>query len=265
MAQSLVIPSRKEDLEYLYRVSRDAYGAMTAIVSGDDKAPTIKTIKDSPIVLLYISTMIQLCFSQELFYLGHQLVPKYPNDVLTWYCIGGYYFTVNNFDSAQKYLRKALKKDANHVPSLLLLGHSLSALEESEQAISAYRSAVRVAPSSFLPQLCLGREFTRTNSISLAAHTLNGARSLNGVDVAVLNELGVTCLRLGRLTDALPLFQWALQLLQADLANPEPLSAISTGTGASLLNEAGGLDQRLVGGARFEQHRLDQESICTVS
>lgn len=257
MDQSFVIPTRKEDLEYLYRISRDGYGAMTIMVSVDDKAATIK---DSPVVLLYISTMIQLCFSQELFYLGHQLVPKYSNDVLTWYCVGGYYYTVNKFDSAQKYLRKALKKDANHVPSLLLLGHSLSALEESEQAISAYRSAVRVAPSSFLPQLCLGREFTRTNSLSLAAHTLNGARSLNGVDVAVLNELGVTCLRLGRLTEALPLFQWALQLLQSDLANPESLPLV---IGGRLLNDAGGLDQRLVG--RFEQHRLDQESICTVS
>lgn len=133
---------------------------------------------------------------------GHELVHTHPKLAISWYTVACYYWTTKKYESAQKYLMKATKIDKRSVSlclrlslslflSLLtsltsggrfsnawvLLGHVLAAQEESEHAISAYRTACRVLPGHHEPQVFMAKElvsssdcpFQRSSPLSLLA------------------------------------------------------------------------------------------------
>lgn len=241
-AADFVLPSQKEQIESVYRWSREIYFS-----SGPGS-------KNKALYLgLYIGSMVKLKLSQELFYLGHQLVNSQPNDALSWYCVGCYYFCCNKLDIAHKYIKRCLKKDPQQYAGWILLGHILSQQEESEQAVAAYRSAIRLQPKKFLPLLCLGKEFIRTNNLPLAAHTLSGARTLCSTDALVLNELGVVFVRLERLSEALQFFNWSLSVVQMEQSE------------SLVLDEGLSEDEKLqVYYNRFSKSRLSDDQICEV-
>jgi tetratricopeptide (TPR) repeat protein len=118
----------------------------------------------------------------------------------------------------------------------VLLGHVLAAQEESEHAISAYRTACRVLPGNHEPQVFMAKELVsahgyphhhphppppppsrpgdaqiRTNNYSLALHVLTEALELCPNDPAIMNELGVVYLQLNRLEEALGPFRKAAE------------------------------------------------------
>eukprot|EP01033_Poteriospumella_lacustris_P007256 gene7256-5218_t len=138
---SIVLPSQKDAIEILYKTAREAYFASNA---ADNKA--------SPwFPLVYIGCMVKLKLNQELFYLGHQLVNSCPNDAVSWYCVGCYYFSCGKLDFAHRYIKRCLKKDPEFFLGWLMLGHILSLQEESEQAVAAYRSAVHSLSIKIMP------------------------------------------------------------------------------------------------------------------
>jgi anaphase-promoting complex subunit 6 len=188
---------------------------------------------------------------------GHELVHTHPKLAISWYTVACYYWTTKKYESAQKYLMKATKIDKRSVSlsvsaslclclslSLLtsltsggrfsnawvLLGHVLAAQEESEHAISAYRTACRVLPGHHEPQVFMAKELvspsdcpfpqranrclssqTRTNNYSLSLHVLTEALELCPNDPTIMNELGVVYLHLNRLEEALGPFRRAAE------------------------------------------------------
>lgn len=201
---ALVIPDDIYSSEVRYRECRDAY------VSGST---------DKNILVLYISLMAKLKYIHELFYLSHKLSSSAPNDPYSWYCVGAYYWACGKLEQAHKYLKKALKKNKEFGCGWILLGHVLSSVEESEQALAAYRTAGRLLPNHYIPLLCIGKEFIRTNNLWLASHTLQSARRLNSENLIILNELGVAFVKLNKLDDALVYFEYAIDRIREQTAS----------------------------------------------
>lgn len=200
----LVIPDDLHSTELRYRECRDAY---------------VSNSHDRNILIMYISLMAKLKYIHELFYLSHKLSSSAPNDPYSWYCVGAYYWACGKLEQAHKYMKKALKKNKDFGCGWILLGHVLSSVEESEQALAAYRTAVRLLPNHYIPLLCIGKEFIRTNNLWLASHTLQSATELSPDNLIILNELGVAFVKLNKLDAAGDYFQRAIDLVKEQTAS----------------------------------------------
>lgn len=165
---------------------------------------------------VYIASMVQLQLKPELFYLGHELVKSFPKKAMAWYAVGCYYWCCAKFDLAQKNLLKATKLDKRFSRAWVLLGHVMSCQEESEQAISAYRTAARLLPGDHRPIVFIAKELARSNHLAPALHMLAGALDVCPDDPGVLNELGVTYLKQGSMDLALLHFGRAVQALEQE-------------------------------------------------
>jgi len=163
--------------------------------------------------LIYIGTMVNLSLKNELFYLGHELVHSHPKHAVSWYAVGCYYWACRKLELAQRYLQKTTKIDKRFSHAWVLLGHVLAAQEESEHAISAYRTACRVSPGDLHPQIAMAKELVRTSNFSLALHVLVEARTRSPTDATVLNELGVVYMQLNRLQEAMKHLRKAAELI----------------------------------------------------
>lgn len=151
---------------------------------------------DPRCVKVYISALVESKQVAELFYLGHELVRASPKSALSWYAVGCYYWCCGKLDNSQLFLQKAIKSDKSFVECWVLLGHVLSAQEESEQAVSAYRAAARLWPGDHRPLLFMAKELLRTNHASMALHILLTAiKSASSDNVFLLNEAAVACLK----------------------------------------------------------------------
>jgi len=113
--------------------------------------------------------------------------------------------------------------DKKFAKAWVMLGHVLSAQEESEQAISSYRTAIRLLPGDHRPMVYMAKELVRTHFLSLAQHILIGALELCPRDPGVLNELGVVYMKQDKLSLAVEHFDLAVSVLeQASEANQIP-------------------------------------------
>lgn len=140
---------------------------------------------------IYVACLTVLEYKTELFYLGHELVDTYPKQSLTWYTVGCYYWCCKKLDLAQKFFQRATKIDKKFSRGWLALGIVLSAQEETEHSLSAFRTACRLLPGLQTPMFLLAKELSRTSNYSLALQVLHGALEYHQDDVLVLNELGV--------------------------------------------------------------------------
>lgn len=191
-----------QDIGEAYRQSRQAY----TVDPYDERA-----------LYIYVATMVELKLKTELFYLGHELVNSFPKRAMSWYTVGCYYWCCEKFDLAQKHLLKATKLDKRCAKAWVLLGHVMSALEESEQAIAAFRTASRLLPGEHMPLVCTAKELARSNHLAPALHILSSALDICPDDPGLLNELGVTYLKQGSMDLALQFFGKAVHAVDANL------------------------------------------------
>jgi anaphase-promoting complex subunit 6 len=88
-------------------------------------------------------------------------VQSNPSAAVTWYCIGCYYWSCRKLQSAQAYLQKATKLDKRFGRAWIALGHVLVSAEESDLAISAFRTACRLMPGDHRPPTYMAKELVR--------------------------------------------------------------------------------------------------------
>ena len=151
---------------------------------------------------IYIAALTDMEYKTELFYLGHELVESYPKKALTWHAVGCYYWCCKKLELAQKYFQRATKMDKKFSLAWVALGVVLSAQEETEHALSAFRTACRLRPGEHQPMLFLAKELARTSNQTLALQILQGALEISDDDIMVLNEMGVIYMQQQRLGDA---------------------------------------------------------------
>lgn len=211
-AENCLEHQRYEDA---YKISRQAY--------------TIDPF-DKRGLLVYIASMVDLCLKTELYYLGHELTNSHPKESISWYAVGCYYWCCKKLEMAQKHLQKATKLDKRFSQAWVALGLVLTAQEQSEDSISAFRTASRLMPGNHKPLVYMAKEMAKTNSFSMALHVLKSALEVCSTDASLFNELGVILLRLERFDDAIRSFEKAKSLLSfhGDTGAPTSITSSST-------------------------------------
>jgi tetratricopeptide (TPR) repeat protein len=102
--------------------------------------------------------------------------------------------------------------DRCFAPAWVAFGHAFAAQDESDQAMSAYRTAARLFPGLHAPLLGSGREYLRMGNLPLAEQALRAAHRLCPGDPLTCNELGVLSVRAGRHAEAVDWLRRALAL-----------------------------------------------------
>ena len=101
--------------------------------------------------------------------------------------------------------------DMRFVPAWIAYGHTFSNVEESDQAMAAYRNAIRLQPGSHLGQLFMGMEHIHSGNLLLAFDFITKSQHICPFDPLVYNELGVIAYKMKRYGEALKYFQQAMR------------------------------------------------------
>jgi anaphase-promoting complex subunit 6 len=60
---------------------------------------------NTTILVVHISCLVELNLKNELFYLAHKLVDENPENFLSWYTVGAYYYLIGNNEKTRRYFR----------------------------------------------------------------------------------------------------------------------------------------------------------------
>ncbi|KAI8819214.1 uncharacterized protein EV422DRAFT_121460 [Fimicolochytrium jonesii] len=196
---------------------------------------TSAIVKQDPhnaqVVPVHISAMMELGYTNDLFYFAHWLVDNFPERASTWFAVGTYYLMIKKNLEARKYFSKATQMNGSFGPGWLGFAHSFAAEGETDQAISAYATAAKLFNGMHLPLMYLGMHYINLQNFDLAREYLLLAESINKTDPILMNELGVLHLKFaesmpesGKInyTQAIEYFERALKLAEeADYANAQ--------------------------------------------
>ncbi|CBN74796.1 Putative subunit of the Anaphase Promoting Complex [Ectocarpus siliculosus] len=168
---------------------------------------------------VYLAAMVELKMKSQLFYTAHQLVEAGPKQAVSWFAVACYYHLLDKNELAQRYFLKSTKLDGRFAPAWIGFGNAFAAQEETDQAVSAYRTAARLFQGSHLALLYIGMEYVRTHNLALARNFLMGALALSPSDPLVLNEvligkLGVVHFASGEYTQARERFGKVLSIVE---------------------------------------------------
>lgn len=81
--------------------------------------------------------------------------------------------------------------DKSFVFAWIGMAHSFAVQDESDQAMSIYRTIVRLFPGCAQAHLYMGMEYLRTNNLKTATLSLLKAKQINPSDPLIYSELGV--------------------------------------------------------------------------
>lgn len=155
----------------------------------------LKAIKEDPLYLdvipIYCACLLDLNYLGELYYCAHNLVENYSTHPLSWFAVGTYYFLTKKYEVSRKYFQKAIMLDKNFIYAWIGMAHSFAIQDESDQAMSVYRTISRLFPGCYLAHLYMGMEYLRTNNLKTSLLSLHQAKQINPNDPLIHNEIGV--------------------------------------------------------------------------
>jgi anaphase-promoting complex subunit 6 len=105
--------------------------------------------------------------------------------------VGTYYFHCKKYEIARKYFQKAIMLDKSFVYAWIGMAHSFAVQDESDQAMSIYRTIVRLFPGCAQAHLYMGMEYLRTNNLKTATLSLMKAKEISQTDPLIYSEIGV--------------------------------------------------------------------------
>lgn len=97
-------------------------------------------------VPLYAAVLLEKDRKYDLYFLSHKLITTIPDSPLAWYVVAVYYYSIGKYEISRNFFMKAFKNDRLFVHAYIGYAHSFATMDESEQAMSAYRSAARLFP-----------------------------------------------------------------------------------------------------------------------
>ena len=143
------------------------------------------------IIPMLCSSMIELNKIGDLYSLSYKLANNCGEKYISWYAVGCYYYSIKKYEMSRKYFLKCNQLNKNFPEGWIALGNSYAGLDESDQALNAYRSCLRLFPGCHFSNLYIGMEFIRTNNFKTAFNIFQNALLLNKNDPLVFNEIGV--------------------------------------------------------------------------
>lgn len=161
---------------------------------------------------LHLACLHELAQTNALFLLSHRLADLHPEQPATWLAVGVYYLSISQVAEARRFFSKASTMDSHFGPAWIGFAHTFAVEGEHDQAISAYSTAARLFQGTHLPQLFLGMQNLQLNNMTLAHEYLNAAHALCSTDPLLLNELGVVFYHLDHLSEAINIFNTALNI-----------------------------------------------------
>ena len=154
-----------------------------------------RILREDPFLLaavpLHCGCMAALGEIGELYNLSHNLVREYPESAAAWYAAGTYYYVIKKYEQARKFFIKAYKMEKDYLPAWIAYGHTYAAQDQSDQAMSAYRTVSRLFPGCYFASLYMGMEYLRTKNLRTALLSFELAKQVNDADPIVWNEIGV--------------------------------------------------------------------------
>ena len=211
-------PTLSENIDILtLKASYHFYRASYAEAYGIAKHCLEKDPFCISILPVLASCMVELQLKNELFSLAHSIVNAFPTLAITWYIVGCYYLCASNFDSARAFFTKSVTIDSSFGIGHIAIGHTWALQEETESSISAYRTASRILEGSHIPFLCMGMEYTRTDTSLVGIQWLSKSLEICAVDPLAYNELGVVAYKNGEYDEAIDYLLKALDLIPEGL------------------------------------------------
>lgn len=166
---------------------------------------------------LYLSIAVKLGKKNEIFVLGHKLMKMNPDSAEAWYAAGCYYYVTEQYSSARQYFGKATSIDRLFAPAWIAFAHSFACVDETDQAMAAYRTAARLFPGLHEPILGMSLEYSRMNNMALAEKMCKMAYQKCPNDPALLHEMGTLAYKNGRYDEACTMLEEAVTLLDQQI------------------------------------------------
>ena len=154
------------------------------------------------IIPMLCSCMIELNKVGELYSLAYKLANNCGDKYISWYAVGCYYYIIKKYDLSRKYFLKCNQLNKNFPEGWIALGNSYAGQDESDQALNAYRTCLRLFPGCHYSNLYIGMEFIRTNNFKTAFITFQNALLLSINDPLIYNEIGVVYYKQKQFEDA---------------------------------------------------------------
>ncbi|CAD8066472.1 unnamed protein product [Paramecium primaurelia] len=206
---------RKNNIDILNVKAKKAYYSYD-IASAYDWS--LKAIKQDPlyfdVIPTYVSCLLELDQIAELYFCAHNLIENYSSNALSWFVVGVYYFSTKKYEVARKQFQKSIQLNQHLIYSWIGLAHSYAIQDESDQAMSIYRSITRQFPGCYQAHVYIGMEYLRTNNLQTAILSLQQAKDINPTDPMIQNELGVIAYKQKKYNEAKDYFLNALVFCQ---------------------------------------------------
>lgn len=130
---------------------------------------------------------------------------------------------------ARKYFSKCNQLNKHLPEGWIALGNCYAAQDESDQALSAYRTCLRLFPGCHYANLYIGMEFIRTNNLKTALVAFQDALMISSRDPLVFNEIGLVFYKQRYYNEAEAYFIRGLELCLEDKSNVSQTLTINLG------------------------------------
>lgn len=98
---------------------------------------------------------------------------------------------MKKFEIAKKYFARSNQINKHFPEGLIALGNCYAAQDELDQALSAYRTCLRLFPGCHLANLYVGMEYAKSNNLRTALLAFQEAFIISNSDPLVYNEIAV--------------------------------------------------------------------------
>ena len=168
------------------------------------------------LIPMLCSSMIELNNIVDLYSLAYKLGNNCHDKFIPWYAVGCYYYAIKKYETSRKYFLKCNQINKNFPEGWVALGNSYAGEDESDQALNAYRTCLRLFPGCHYSNLYIGMEFVRTNNLKTALVAFQNALKLSQNDPLIYNEIGVVYYKQNMFEEAQNFFIKGIKMCSKD-------------------------------------------------
>jgi anaphase-promoting complex subunit 6 len=136
-----------------------------------------------------------------------------PDSAEAWFAAGCYYYVTRQYSSARQYFGKATTIEKLFAPAWIGFAHAFACMDETDQAMAAYRTAARLFPGLHEPILGMSLEYSKMNNMALAEKMCKIAYNKCPNDPALMHEMGTLAYKNGQLEEAASVLERTVAML----------------------------------------------------
>ncbi len=153
---------------------------------------------------------------QGLLKLTQQWVKSEPENAGAWFGLGNAYNGLKQYDQAIQAYREALRIQPEHANAWYNLGIAYNHLKQYDQAIQAYREALRIQPEDASAWYNLGNAYVKLDQYDQAIQAYREALRIRPEYAKAWNNLGIAYAKLKRYDQEIQAYREALRIQPED-------------------------------------------------